>query len=228
MAWERRIWDALVHYANSGEVAAFSKIVNAGMDWIGGPTEDGDVGDLEVCRDYQTDSSLASLGTRYLPEVRNLLTWLSSPAQKDGDSTIRAVDFLDSHGTGKAVKMALTANTEHTDGEGRSLIFVWPDDLKSVLSPVCRFILDQIVRHDTGGERLRDVIPIGLCDRPGCGKFRVMRLVREDKHFFCSSLCRATFGQSNKTKEEKRDYARQNRVTQDRYKPKRVVKGKGR
>ena len=48
----------------------------------------------------------------------------------------------------------------------------WPDSCESVVSPVCKFIIyNEIERHDIGGEALRDVIPIGLCERSGCDCF---------------------------------------------------------
>jgi hypothetical protein len=200
--WERRIWTALVEYANTGD--EFKTLVSAGLDWIGG-----DISDLEQCKDMK-GQTLDSLAVRYREEVRMVLAWLSAP---DSALAPKACHFLMQHGS--AIRMSWTEADYSKDS---MLISEWPDEIGSVISPVCKFTKEQIDRHDLGGEPLRNVIPIGMCDR--CGKFRVMKLNRATKHFFCSDSCKVKFHQANKSLEQKAKYMRGYRKTVDRNKPK--------
>jgi hypothetical protein len=212
--WERDIWVALVEYANASrppeQVPAFKKMVSKGMGWISGDDDD-----IKECWDVKAGASLDVLATRYLSGVRIVLAWLSDP-EFYREFAAHAGEFLRKHGT--AIRMHIDGNTRFNAAKEDSLVFEWPDECQSVISPVCKFILNQIERHDNGGENLREAIPIGMCDRQGCSKFRLIQKVRPG-HFFCSPLCRATHHQKSKSKEEKAAYMRQHRATLDRHKP---------
>jgi hypothetical protein len=80
-----------------------------------------------------------------------------------------------------------------------------------VIAPVCKFILEQIERHDIGGEALSDVIPIGLCERSGCGRFFLIE--RAGRGRFCSDKCRAGAYQEKLTKEQRAARMRKYRAT---------------
>ncbi len=205
--WERRIWSALVDYANTGE--RFETLLVACLDWIGG-----DADDLEECRDMQRGASLESLAVTYREGIGAVLAWLSVPQDRQRAQT--ACRFLMHHGN--AIKMTWSDVSFDPTDKDSMLISEWPDTIGSVVAPVCRFIKEQIERHDIMGEPLRDAIPVGMCDRPGCGKFRLMKLNRPG-HFFCSNLCKATFHQASKTSEERAQYMRRYRKTLDRNKP---------
>jgi hypothetical protein len=206
---ERQIWEALVGYGNDG--SRFKELVGLGLDWISG-----DFDEIEDCRDMRGGATLESLGIRYREGIRDILLWLSAP-EKDQYAG-RACQLL--HRANDIRMSWLPADYKPQDRDA-TLISEWPDEIGSVLAPICRFVKEQIDRHDLDGERLRDVIPIGMCDRVGCGKFRLIKLFRPG-HFFCSNLCKASFHQANKTKEEKKQYMRKHRKVQNRNKPENV------
>jgi hypothetical protein len=198
---EKRIWSALVEYGNTGK--GFERLVNDGLDWIGGDAE----ADLEQSEDIKAGGSLETLAARYRENVRTLLTWLARP--EDDKAAGPACAFLMQHGNSIRYEWR-QADFDPRDKDS-SLISEWPEWIVSVVAPLCRFVKDQIDRHDVDGEPLRDVIPIGLCDREGCGNFRVIKLYKPG-HIFCSNLCKATFHQSRKTKRAKAQYMREYRA----------------
>jgi hypothetical protein len=97
--------------------------------------------------------------------------------------------------------MSIDANASFKADADEPLITEWPEPCESVVAPVCKFILDQIERHDIGGEELSDVIPIGLCERPECDRFFVIK--RTGRRRFCSPTCRSGANQDKMTLEEK-------------------------
>jgi hypothetical protein len=225
--WCRRIWQSLARYANTGDgtgtspqqVQDFQKLASNGMDWIGGVDDD-----IRECLDVKGGASLKVLATRYRPDIRRILTWLSAP-DRHRELAPHAVNFLRLHGTG--IKMHLEGNPSFDATEtGGPLVFEWPDLCVSVVSPVCKFILDQIELHDPG-KKQRDVIPIGMCERPGCGGFFVIERVGRGR--FCSSKCRAGAYQDKMTREEKAARMRKyrERIKQLKRKPIRFAKRRG-
>lgn len=216
--WERQIWEALVEYANTGE--KFKNLVRLGLDWI-----NGDIDDLELCQDFKAGANLETLATRYRKGIREVLSWLSAPGISP--DAAKACWFLMDHGN--RIEMTWTESDFKPNDPDSMLLLEWPEKLGSVVAPVCRFIKEQIDRHDLSGEPLRDVIPVGLCDRPGCGKFRVIKHIRPG-HFFCSNICKAMFHQASKTPEERAAYMRGYRKALDRNKPKgrRLIVRRGR
>jgi hypothetical protein len=199
--WEKRIWSAVVEYVNTGE--GFDRLVGDGLDWIGGDAE----ADLEQSEDIKAGATLETLAVRYRENVRHLLTWLARP--EDDKAAGPACAFLMQHGN--SIRYEWQQAAFDPKDRDSSLMSEWPNWIGSVVAPLCRFVKDQIDRHDVDGEPLRDVIPIGLCDREGCGKFRVIQLYRPG-HIFCSNLCKATFHQSRKTKKAKAEYMREYRA----------------
>ena len=114
------------------------------------------------------------------------------------------------YGTG--IKMEISANpTFAGEDADEPLLMEWPEPCESVMAPVCKFILEQIERHDIGGEALTDVVPIGLCGRSGCGRFFVRE--RAGRGRFCSSKCRASAHQEKLTKEQRAARMRKYRAT---------------
>ncbi len=223
--WSRQIWERLVCYANaqddrgkaaSQKVRYFQPLLSNCMDWIGG-----DKDDIAECRDMKDGTSLDDLEARYRTDIRRVLTWLSAPDQHS-ESAARAARFLKLHGTG--IKMAIDANINFKADADEPLLTEWPDACEFVISPVCKFILDQIERHDVWGETLKDVAPIGSCERSGCDRFFMIE--RIGRRQFCSSRCRAADYQGKLTKEQKAARMRRYRATIDRHKPKRFPKRK--
>jgi len=107
--------------------------------------------------------------------------------------------------------MDISANGGYKAGADEPLLMEWPDGCESVVSPVCKFMLEQVERHDIGEERLKDVIPIVLCERSGCDRLFIIE--RAGRGRFCSSKCRAADYQSKRTKEEKAARMRKYRAT---------------
>jgi len=153
-------------------------------------------------------TSLGDLQVRYHADIKRVLTWLSAP-DRHRELAARASRFLSVYAAG--VRMDISANGGYKAGTDEPLLMEWPDPCESVVSPVCKFILEQIERHDIGDEALRDVIPIGLCERSGCDRFFMIE--RAGRKQFCSSKCRAADYQSKRTKEEKAARMRKYRTT---------------
>jgi hypothetical protein len=172
------------------------------MDWIAGDAED-----IENCMDMKGGASLDDLETRYREKIRLVLTWLSAP-DRHRELAARASRFVSVYAAG--VRMDISANGSYKADADEPLLTEWPDACESVVSPVCKFILEQIERHDIGGEALRDVIPIGLCERSGCGRFFV---IERTGRRFCSSKCRAGAYQEKLTKEQRAARMRKYRAT---------------
>ena len=108
--------------------------------------------------------------------------------------------------------MDISANaTFEGEDADEPLLMEWPEPCESVIAPVCKFIIEQIERHDIGVEALRDVIPIGLCGRSGCDRFFMIE--RTGRGRFCSSKCRAGAYQEKLTKEQKAVRMRKYRAT---------------
>jgi hypothetical protein len=223
-----KIWEGLVRYANvqddprgaTSNAEEFQVLLGDCMDRIGGAKED-----IAECRDVKDGASLTELEARYRADVRRVLAWLSAPGQ-DMVSAAKAARFLRLHGTG--IKMFIDVNTSYKADADEPLVIEWPDACQSVIAPVCKFILDQIERHDIGIEGLRDVIPIGLCERSGCSRFFLIERVGRAR--FCSSKCRVRLYQSKLTKQQKAARMRKYRaaIKDLRRKPIRFAKKKWR
>jgi hypothetical protein len=216
---ERDVWKAIIRYANTSpsdsapsQEEDFMALINAGFDWLGGDGRDsGD--DMGIFRDLRDGTSLKVLADRYRSDLRNMLAWLVSPdmwlsASDDDEAAYQdfawnAGEFLNLHATD--IRMSVLANTEFDplalDPDGRALVAIWPEECGSVIAPICKFVLDQIVRHDKCGEELRKAIPIGHCDRLDCGRFFIVERVGRGR--FCSASCRAKAYQSGMTRGEK-------------------------
>lgn len=217
---EREVWEAIIRYANgdrdvsaSAQVEHFKKLIAAGFDWIDRNRESTDGDDWEICADYKDGISLATLADRYRSDFRFMLVWLVAPhrwsevSDEDEwayqDLVANAGDFLSRHAFG--IRMHLFANTDALatdDLEGRRLVDIGLDECTSVIAPVCKFILDQIIRHDERREELRKVIPVGHCESPGCERFFLVQ--RIGRGHFCSDACRAKAGAARMTKEQNR------------------------
>jgi hypothetical protein len=217
---ERKLWELVIAYANGeGETETsrakdFKALVGAGFNWLGGDGRLGGRHDSDISRDARDGTSLDTLAERYRSDFRLMLGWIVAPdvwlsVSEDEEISFQAFaanagGFLSRHAT--AIRMSVNANTEFDpnafDEQGRMLVAMWPEECGSVISPVCKFILDQIILHDKGGETLRKVIPIGHCERPGCGRFYLIERIGRGR--FCSDSCRVKFNTSKMTKEQSR------------------------
>jgi ribosomal protein L24E len=225
LSW--RIWETLARYAYARDDRSggflqerdFQALISNCMDWVGG-----DKDDIADCRDMRDGSPLNDLAIQYRPDIRLVLAWLSDPDQHS-ELAARAARFLGVYGTG--IKMDISANpTFAGENADEPLLMEWPEPCESVIAPVCKFILEQIERHDIGGEALTDVVPLGLCGRSGCGRFFVRE--RAGRGRFCSDKCRAGAYQEKLTKGQRAARMRKYRATlkELRNKPIRFAKKK--
>ncbi len=209
LSW--RIWETLARYANTqngrcighAQERDFQTLLSNCMNWIGG-----DKDDIAECRDLGDGTPLNDLEIRYRPDIRRVLTWLSDPDQHS-ELGARAARFLSIYAAG--VRMDISANGDYKGDADDPLLMEWPDPCESVIAPVCKFILEQIERHDIGGERLSKVVPVGLCARSGCGSVFVSE--RTGRGRFCSDKCRAGAYQQKLTKEQRAARMRKHRAT---------------
>jgi hypothetical protein len=229
---EREIWEAIIRYANarpddsaSTRTRDFDSLIKAGFDVVDTIRVDG-LDDTEICDDVdQTDvrASLEALADVYRTDFRFMLAWLVAPymwflVNEEEEFSYQefaqnAGDFLGHHALG--IRMQVMTNTEYLPTTDKDLDNHWlvdttPIQCVSVIAPVCKFILDQIVRHNKG-EELRKVIPIGHCKRPGCERFFFIE--RVGRGLFCSDLCRVKFNSSKMTKEQNAEKMRKYRAT---------------
>lgn len=211
----QQIWEGLVRYANARDDQSnrgrrptrserdFQAVLSMCMDWIGGVDDD-----LEECKDIKNGATLADLEVRYRADIKRVLAWITAPDRHE-DLADKAVDFLGRYGNG--IRMDISANSSFKAETDEPIIMQWPDSCESVVSPVCRFILDQIELHDSDGAELNDVVPVERCSRFGCDRFFVVK--RAGRGRFCSDSCRAKAYQELLTKEQKAAKMRKYRAT---------------
>jgi hypothetical protein len=222
-----KIWERIVLFANSDAsdsadnemFAAFRACVR----WI----DPGVVGELSsavpaaVCKDVadirEGTQSYTALATKYQAEIKKVLFWLSKwPEKVDPELAKEALAIL-RHNV-DAIEWEFHVN-DRLDASVRRTAFYFELTVQYQLiaSPISLFIWRQMERYRQSGGQLKEIIPLGLCDRPGCGRFRVVKNRREGR-FFCSNLCKATFHQNAKPKEEKAKYMRERRTKIERLK----------
>lgn len=224
--WSKTIWESLVRYVNGtdahasrSQVRDFIAVLNLCMNWIGGELED-----IEEYRNAKGDHrALNDLASRHRPEIRRVLVWLSAPEQRL-EFAAGSIQFLGKH-VG-SLRMEITENPSFKAGGDDPILLMWPETFISAATPVCKFILDQIERHDTYGEMLSKIVPIGLCARSGCG--RLFMIERVGRARFCSSTCRSGAYQKGLTREQKAERTRsyRARLKEMRNKPIRFPKRK--
>jgi hypothetical protein len=220
----RQIWESLVSYANAPDdrgraspemLEAFKAALSRCMNLISGCDED-----LENCGDIKGGASLSGLAVRYRPDIRRVLTWVSAPDRRT-DLADRASRFLSDYAAG--LRMYISANGHKADTDD-PLLLQWPEFCESVIAPVCKFIIEQIERHDLWGEALKDVIPIGSCKRSGCDRFFMIE--RAGRGRFCSDKCRAGAYQDKLTPDQRAARMRKHRATRKEQEMGWIKKGK--
>lgn len=230
--WVREICESLVRYANAKDdqsnssqastkkLQAFEEVLTRCMNWIGG-----EVDDIAACMDIKEGIRLADLEIRHRADINRVLAWIAS-LEPHRDLAVKAVDFLGRYGY--SIRMNISPNWGFKAGNDEPMIMQWPDSCESVVSPVCRFILDQIELHDSEGADLTDVVPVGKCSRAECNRFFLVKRVGRGR--FCSDSCRAKAFLGRLTKEQKAAKMRKYRATVKELlrKPIRFPKRKGR
>ena len=222
----RQLWEALVDYANADEAEQLQwlkKLISGCMNWtglVGGnpetfkpetfkfsprriltmvydPNLEFDEQDFALCKDVREGASLGSLAARYKPPVSQVLSWLITQNAELADASL---DFLKRHGTHIQWDFEANKKFDPADKHGsRLLCFETATDYGSIMSPVCRFVLDEIDRYNKGEGNLSDIIPLGICEWKNCGKFMIVR--KAGKRFCCGN-CRASNKQAQMTKKQ--------------------------
>jgi hypothetical protein len=219
-----RIWEGIVQYANSDlsvpeDFKSAKNLVFRCMNRsdLSGIGED----DLSIVDEVRRhahservtpDDAFRFLLKQYQTEFRSLLTWLCLP-DKHPDLGSAAARFLHDGYAGISWDI-WEANTDfdETGNKGFPLYF-WPslNHCRSIVSPICSFIVDQIREfHEEDASRI-EAIPIRCCDRAGCNRFKLPE--RQRGKCFCSDVCRARSYQQKKSPESKRRYMREYRQT---------------
>jgi hypothetical protein len=88
------------------------------------------------------------------------------------------------------------------------LFFFWEDEIHypTLVSPLCKFILDRIERYHEDEITLQKALPILTCKRPRCQRLIVAK--RAGRQEYCCDNCRAHHRQEIKTASgEQKDYA---------------------
>jgi hypothetical protein len=186
------------------------------LEGIGVPPSDLSV--VQEVAQYSRDTgrteyeSLRFWAIYYQPELRKVLAWLAEP-QSNRDLGPEAVRFLQAHSAGISWNIdEANDNFDETGNDGAPIYF-WPSlgCCQSVMSPLCRFLVDRIWEFQEGELDLREAIPLRTCGRRGCHRFKVPE--RQKDKCFCSDACRAIEHQNQKSSEEKAAYMRKYRET---------------
>jgi len=218
----KQIWRQIVQYANAdlhtddkapaAALQRFKALVAACMNWtglIGGESVDFDIiaagskhgesfvviigGDeFELCRDVREGLSPEAGGKKYQEELRQVLAWIVEP-RRDPKSAGKALAFLWLHG-----RENIAIKAERNEDFSNDMPFFYfqsPTEYGSIVSPICKFILDSIDHFQEAPAGLSKTIPLGLCERPGCGRFMVVE--RKGRKRFCSDTCRVQSNQGS-------------------------------
>jgi hypothetical protein len=209
-AMRRRTWKLLIDYCNSGK--GFGRLIDATLADIDG--------DREMCADFAGGREIRELAREYLTPTRELLRWLSKPQQKT--LGVRCCKFLEEHGANITWRWQYGNFDEHRPDD-TFLLDDYPAAMPSVMSPICRFVKDQIDLHSKYFLPLHLAIPVARCHLQGCGKFRLIEKLRKGP-VFDSDNCRAKYRQLKMSKRSKAAYMRDYRERLDPHRPRRKLR----
>lgn len=227
---EQKIWTGIVEYSNadfggaaaSGHVSDFQGLYKGCIRWLD-PTI-GTFSDTmpsafseEMRNVLEGKLSAAEVFIGHQQSLRQILKWLALADQSEDEKQEAFAIFLK---TVQSIKWEFDLNPKF-DSKRPSAAF-WiktPVQFPQIIAPVFEFLWRQVERYRASDGDLKEILPIGLCDRPGCGRFRTIKTHRKG-HFFCSNLCKASFHQSNKSNKARAEYMREWRETRDHLKSK--------
>jgi hypothetical protein len=192
-----KIWRLLIRYCNEGE--AFEELVDSCVvEWMGGIS-----GDINTCLDFASGRELDELAKKYRTPLTEMLRWFTNPTDKVLGR--KHLAFLEEHGT--QIKMAWPYAGYDPNGEA-PIFLDRPVEMGSVISPVCKFIKDQIDLHDESGIPLPKALPIGTCKFPECGRLVLVKKIRIGG-IYCSSDCKGK-RQKKQNAEHQKEYRNRN------------------
>jgi hypothetical protein len=212
------IWQLIVDYVNGdGTTKQFEKLAAQCFARLG--MEDAPRM-LRQCEDIKAGKSLTELAEHYRSPLRDVLRWINSPktfSMMDAEEFVPAsmlnrdaANFLMEHARSLRVTLEAQLVLNKTREDATILLRRVFSELGSVVTGICRFILDQVDQHDLDGVPLAEVFPFGLCEREGCGRFFYVKRIGRGK--FCSGNCRAAVAKAKKPLEEKAAYMKDYRA----------------
>jgi hypothetical protein len=227
---EERIWAGIVEYANAdfGSAAAdrvggFHALYKLCVNWldptVGKFSENMPSAFSEEMREMN-EGKISPVETLagYQQPLRQILKWLALSEQPEEEQQDTFAFFVK---VVQSIKWEFDRNPKFDPKRPFAAFWIkTPVQFPHILAPICEFLWRQAERYKVGDGDLKEILPIGLCDRPGCGRFRVIKTHRTG-HFFCSNLCKASFHQSNKSNKARAEYMRKWRKTSDHLKGKR-------
>lgn len=212
------MWDSLARYVNNTSetedvFSPFWELVCRGMDWVHAvDPDDSYESAVAYCHDSQV-CSMQELANLYRPHVRNVLAWLVTPEKTPIDKAMQASRFLlDNTIEMRHIFSSNPSFKERPKRPEESALLLRDPQVRLMLTGVCRFLVEQIDRHDMNGEALSDVFPLRLCDRPDCSNLFVFQ--RASLARFCSDSCRVKVNDSKMTKEARAAKMRKYRAAQ--------------
>ena len=232
----RAMWQGIVDYANadlrSDRHAARNLIQLVVYCFqrlgIGGPhnvLKIVELGRGNLQRQMTIEESFAYFGAHYQPDFRRLLSWLCAP-NEHSQLRVGAIEFLQDMIQGFEINIGQPdyvvmpgnkrLSVEQASREIKSkdrLLFILPTlrSCASVMSPIGRFLIDQIVMYQNGEITQSEALPIRLCDKAGCGRFKLPQ--KQRVKCFCSDRCRSAHYQRTRPAEERNKYMREWRET---------------
>ena len=221
---ERLIWQDIVDYANADFASSKSatkqltKLIENGLIEL----EMRDISEVECLakdRQIQTEESVRLWAVKHQPDFKKVLLWLCAP-REHGALAPNAIQLLQQHSNGIRWKIEPTNdNFDATEKDGIPVFyFKHVARCVSIMAPICVFLCERIEQFQDGGRELREAIPIRVCDRPGCGKFKLPE--RQKEKCYCSGKCRSADHQSQKSLQEKAEYMAMYRKLPPTVKPK--------
>jgi hypothetical protein len=213
---ERRIWTGILGYVNadlSADAQAYATLLGVLRELTLESAEFGGSQEFKGISFYLSDlantaarNNFLSLTLHYQRPLRNLLLWLCEP-KSHAELRHDALRLLEFGARGESWKIDLNENPITQPGWGDFdetkdrpiLYFVKEVKYASIVSPVCKFILDYVDDPREKG------LPIRICKRPGCEKLILPERVGRKE--FCSSLCGSRVAQQKKSPVLKADYA---------------------
>jgi hypothetical protein len=207
---ERLIWQGIVDYANTDFTQSKSALRQLTM-LIGacvfelGIRDITEVERLARERQIQMEESVRFWAAKYQPEFNKVLLWLTAPRKHSAFGT-KAIQFLQQHSNGIGWVLEPTYERfDATENDGIPVFyFKHVSSCASIMAPICAFLCERIEQFQDGGRKLLEAIPIRVCDRPGCGRFKLP--TRQKDKCYCSGKCRSADHQSQKSPQEKADY----------------------
>ena len=153
--------------------------------------------------------TLSRFALQEQPNIRRVLRWLCAP-NEDLKLANDALSFL--WGQVEGIKRAVTLNEtfDETGKHGNPVLYWKRLKWKGSLGAVYEFIWNRIERYNEEEDEFREIIPLGICERPGCNKFMVLE--RKGRKRFCSDNCRVQAHQ--RSPEKWAAYMRKHRAKQ--------------